>query len=408
MLPPKPPNAAPSESESRALTKLLVDQQRAVAFIKELRKQHDEEHQRLSSKVTLLKETLDSLEILNEKGSKLRSDSIPLLDASSKELLRLTAKRDFLQPLFAGTAAFFDGLSALRKAINLLKLTLKTTLGQLENFLTKVAPEFYSTDMLFTQTTDAISSFSTTAGIIQQSIALKQNGVLHPLRRLPVELLVQIFDCCADEEAQSWIDGSGRVLQTPKVLTRISGVCSRWRSIARSHPGLWSRLLAPRYTNYWKYTRQDRQRTGADHFRHTLPLCQGAKLDLTIPTWYTFPPDIDIKVLELERLNLLDANGASLPIFPSPKQLWLGQPIMNGSIGEGNSTLVGLQHIENYQFKHLPQVHESNKHCDTFGVVWATRYPPYRYSSTLLTTTYYFRCEECMYFQHAVCRSVGN
>ena len=331
MLPPKPPNAAPSESESRALTKLLVDQQRAVAFIKGLRKQHDSEHRRLSCKVTMLKETLDSLEILNEKGSKLRSDSIPLLDASSKELLRLTAKRDFLQTLFAGTATFFDGLSALRDAIDMLKSTLETTLCQLENFLTRVAPEFYSTEMLFTQTTDAITSFSSTASIIQKSIALKQNGVLHPLRGLPVELLVQIFDRCADEEAQSWIEASGSVPRTPRVLTRISGVCSRWRSIARSHPGLWRRLIAPNYPTNWRY-RRTFSGTGADHFRHTLQLCQGAKLDLTIPTRYTFPPDIDVKVLELGRLNLLDANEARLLSFPSPKHLWLSQPAMKEAL----------------------------------------------------------------------------
>jgi hypothetical protein len=327
------PNAPPSESESRELTKLLEDQKRAVALIEGLRKQHDAGHQRLSYKATMLKETLDSLKILNENGSKLRSDSIPLLDVSSKELLHLAAKRDFLQPLFAGTAAFFDGFSALSDAIDLLKSTLETTLGQLERFLTRVAPELYSTEMLCAQTADAITSFSSMASIAQQSIALKQNGVLHPLRRMPEELFVQIFDCCADEEAQSWLEDSRGIPQTPKVLTRIAGVCSRWRIIAHSHPRLWRRLLAP---NCVRTVCSDTLRgiffrttvTGADLFCHALQLCQGAKLDLTIPTRHIFPTDIDMKVLELERLNLLDANEALLPIFPSPKHLWLGLPAM--------------------------------------------------------------------------------
>ena len=336
MWPPKRPNAAPSESESRALTELLEEQQRALAFIEGLRKQRDAEHQRLSLKATMLKETLDSLEILNEKGSKLRSDSIPLLDATSKELLSLRAKKDFLQPLFAGTATFFDRFSALSEAIDLLKSTLETSLGQLENLFTGVAREFYSTEMLCAQSADAITSFSNTSSIVQQSIALKRNGVLHPLRRLPEELLVEIFDCCTDEEAQSFLECSGSVLQTPKMLTRIAGVCSRWRSIAHSHPRLWRHLLAPSsvttswYDDWYGDYRQNTTEKGTDHFRHAAQLSQGAKVDLTIPTQFKFPPDIDIKVLQLGHLNLLNANETWPPIFPSPKHLWLGQPNTNG------------------------------------------------------------------------------
>ena len=332
MWPPKRPNAAPSESESRALTDLLEQQQGTVAFIEGLRKQCDTEHQRLSLKATILKETLDSLKILNEKGSKLRSDGIPLLDASSKELLGLRAKRDFLHPLFTDATTLLDGFSALSDAIDLLKSTLEISLGQLENFFPVVAREFYSTEMLCTQTADAITSFSSMASIAQQSIAFKQNGVLHPLRRLPGELLVQIFDCCADEEAQTWIDCSGCVPQTPEVLTRIAGVCSRWRSIASSHPELWRRLLAPKlvttsaYDGPYGRSRQCITERGTNQFRHAHQLCQGAKVDLTIPTQFKFPPDIAIKVLELGHLNLLNANETWPPVFPSPKHLWLGQP----------------------------------------------------------------------------------
>ena len=339
MLPPKQPNAAPSESESRALTNLLKEQQRAVAFIEGLRKQRDLEHLQLSGKAAVLKGTLDSLESLNEKGSRLRIDSIPLLDAFSKELLGLRSKRAFLQPLFAETTTLLDGFSKLSDAIDLFKSTLETSIIQLENFFAGVAREFYSTEILCAQTTDAITSFSSMAVIAQKSVALMQNGALHLLGRLPEELLVEIFDCCADEEAESWIECSGSVPQTPKVLTRIAGVCSRWRSIAHSHPGLWRRLLGPKSIVTWQYNIWGQHlyppvttETGADQFRHALQLRQGAKLELTIPTQFKLPPDIDIKVLELERLNLLNANETWPPMFPSPKHLWLGQPTTNGAL----------------------------------------------------------------------------
>jgi hypothetical protein len=329
-----PPNAPPSESESRELTELLEDEKRAVAFIEGLRKQHDAGHQRLSYKATMLKETLDSLKILREMGPTLQLDSIPLLDASSKELLRLTAKRDFLEPLFAGAATLLDGFSALSDAIDLLKSTLEISLGQLENFFTGAARELHSTEMLCAQTSSTINSFSSMVSMAQESIALKQSGVLHPLRRLPEELLVEIFDYCADEEAQSWIENPGRVPRSPKVLTRMAGVCSRWRSIAHSHPRLWRRLLAPKSVITPRSDSLDKLSyrttvTGTDLFCHALQLCQGAKLDLTIPTQFKIPPDIDIKLLELERLNLLNANETWPPIFSSPKHLWLGRRFTN-------------------------------------------------------------------------------
>jgi hypothetical protein len=346
MLPPEHPNAAPSESESRALTNLLGDQQRVVAFIEDVRKKHDAEHQRLSRKAAMLKETLDSLESLNEKGSKLRLGRTSLLDASSKELLRLMAKRDFLEPLFAGAATVLDGFSVLSDVIDLLKSTLETSFGQLENFLTEVARELYSTKMLCAQTSSTVNSFSGMVSMAQESISLKQSGVLHPLRRLPEELLVEIFDYCADEEAQSWIEHPGRAPRSPKVLTRMAGVCSRWRSIAHSHPRLWRRLLAPKSVTNSRSddsdstdqettgsgTDQETTGSGTNHFRHALQLRQGAKVDLTIPTQFKFPPDIDIKLLELERLNLLNAKETWPPIFSSPKHLWLGQPTMNRAL----------------------------------------------------------------------------
>ena len=327
MWPPKLPNTAPSDPESRALIELLEEQQRIVALIEGLRKQRDEERQRLSSKATMLKESLNSLENLNEKGSKLRSDAIPLLDAFSKEVLGLREKRDFLQPLFPNATTLLDGFSTLSYAIDLLKSILEISVGQL---FAGVARELYSTEMLCAQTADAITSYSSMTSTAQESIAFKQNGILHPLRRLPEELLVQIFDCCADEEAQEWLESPGSVPRGPKVLTRIAGVCNRWRSVAHSQPRLWRRLLAPSTTD--SSCSCCRIEKGTNHFRHAIRLCQGPELDLTIPVRFKSPPDIDINVFELGHLNLLNANETWPPTFPSPKRLWLGQPTTNRAL----------------------------------------------------------------------------
>jgi hypothetical protein len=59
--------------------------------------------------------------------------------------LALEAKRDFLHPLFPETATFLSSFSAVNDAINLIKSTLETSLGQLQSLFTIVAQEFYST-----------------------------------------------------------------------------------------------------------------------------------------------------------------------------------------------------------------------------------------------------------------------
>jgi hypothetical protein len=333
MWPPKQPNAIPSESESRALMKLLEQQQSIISFIEKFQMESDAERQRLSYNIMILQETLNSMENLKNLGSAIRSDSISSLEAFSKECLTLEAKRDFLHTVFPETTTFLSSFSAVNEAINLLKSTLETSFGQLQSFFTIVAQEFYSTEMLCAQTSATVTSFSGMVNDAQKDISLKQNGVLHPLRKLPEEILVQIFNWCADEEAQEWLK-FGSVLRNPKVPTRIAGVCRRWRGIALNHIRLWCRVLAPEtatgtYLDYRSNPCFGNVQKGINHFCHALPLCQGGNIELTIPPGVTFPKDIDVKTLKLERLNLLNAWQKWPPVFPSPKHLWLGQPATN-------------------------------------------------------------------------------
>jgi hypothetical protein len=172
--------------------------------------------------------------------------------------------------------------------------------------------------------------------VARENISFKQNGVLHPLRKLPEETLVQIFNWCADEEAQEWLQ-FGSVLRNHRVLTRIAGVCRRWRGVALSHTRLWCRILAPRtvtktwYDEYDEYSSR-RIEKGINRFRHALALCQEGTIELTIPTGVKFPTDIDVATLKVERLNLLNASEIWPPVYPSPKHLWLGQPTMNAAL----------------------------------------------------------------------------
>jgi hypothetical protein len=307
--------------------KLIEQQESLVLSIEKLRMENDAKHQRLSCKGTMLKETLKHMEDLNGLGRSVKPECFHWLNALSKALMDVETKRDFLHPLFDGTTATLDSFSAVNDAVNVLKSTIETAFGQLPNFFAMVARESYSTDMLCAQITDTITSFSSMTSIARHSITSKQNGVFHPLRRLPEEILLQIFERCADEEAQEWFEYTWSVAPNPKSPTRMAGVCQRWRSIALSCPRLWRRVLAPAYVTRKKYSSR-----GIDHFRRALQLAKRVNLELTIPALFKSPPDVDITTLEAQRLAILDASQTWPPAFPSPKHLWLGRPPTNGAL----------------------------------------------------------------------------
>ena len=59
--------------------------------------------------------------------------------------------------------------------------------------------------------------------------------ILSPVRRLPDDLLNEIFYHCSPSQRNPAMVGS----EAPLLLTR---VCSKWRSLAMSSPRLWSEL----------------------------------------------------------------------------------------------------------------------------------------------------------------------
>ncbi|KAJ7312512.1 hypothetical protein DFH08DRAFT_943647 [Mycena albidolilacea] len=67
----------------------------------------------------------------------------------------------------------------------------------------------------------------------------RNRGILSPLRRMPPELLREIFSWALPSNAEALDVGRFDIGQAPWLLTQIS---SRWRAIALSTPSLWSRI----------------------------------------------------------------------------------------------------------------------------------------------------------------------
>ncbi|KAJ7189106.1 hypothetical protein C8R46DRAFT_1056623, partial [Mycena filopes] len=72
-------------------------------------------------------------------------------------------------------------------------------------------------------------------------------SVFSPVRRLPTELLAEIFGLCAPSSACSldWSDSPTRELNrvARKYLLDLSRVCSRWHEVAMNTPKLWSTVV---------------------------------------------------------------------------------------------------------------------------------------------------------------------
>ena len=72
--------------------------------------------------------------------------------------------------------------------------------------------------------------------------AASARSLLSPIRRLPLELLVDIFSyCCADSVIMNHSLGTaGAVVSIDVPTITLGQVCRSWQSIISSNPSLWS------------------------------------------------------------------------------------------------------------------------------------------------------------------------
>ncbi|KAJ7230267.1 hypothetical protein GGX14DRAFT_582649 [Mycena pura] len=68
----------------------------------------------------------------------------------------------------------------------------------------------------------------------------RNHAILSPLRRIPPEVLVEVFLCSLPPEYVDYNRGRYDIKESPWVLTH---VCSRWRTVALSTSSLWSRIV---------------------------------------------------------------------------------------------------------------------------------------------------------------------
>ncbi|KAJ7467779.1 hypothetical protein B0H11DRAFT_1664285, partial [Mycena galericulata] len=91
---------------------------------------------------------------------------------------------------------------------------------------------------------DEISSLRAQLELLEKERAslfsyhMQNKGIVSPLRRMPPEVLGEIFSWTLPSPVETW--SCSRFDESPWVLTHI---CSRWRAISIALPSLWSQVI---------------------------------------------------------------------------------------------------------------------------------------------------------------------
>ena len=316
MVPLKRQNHVPGEAECLALYEVIAQEEAIIETIRKLQTEHEAKRLVLAEKAVILRRTLDSTEILRDVGSQLCTHFMPLLAQLQTQLAVQEDDRIALTTYLPSTPDFMHRWGALKDVISTLDAALERRVIRTQERITSIAQQLYDTESLRDQMSSSISSFSSMIDSARESINAKKLGVLHPIRRLPVEILLQIFEDCVNDEADEYHRHPPRILDVnPTMALRLASVCSRWRDVMIGTPYLWRHLRAP--TGLGSHgTRR--------HFQNHLDRCRSGEIELAIPIAGTLPVNLDPDTITVQRLNVgLPSTMNVWPISASPVHLWL-------------------------------------------------------------------------------------
>jgi len=310
-------NRIPEESECLALHKVIAQEGVVIDTIRKLQREHEAEHQLLAEKAIILQRNLDSTEILREVGSQLSTHVMPLLVQLETQLAVQEDDKSILATHLPSTPDFLHSWGVIKDGIIALDASLKWQLRRTQERITSVTQQLYSTESLRDQMSSTISSFSSMIDHAQESIKAKKRGILHPIRRLPVEILLHIFEDCVNDEINECHRNPPSIFGVvPTMALRLASVCSKWRDIVLGMPYLWRHLRGP--------TRSRRSTGARNHLQNYLDRCRGGEIELTIPVGGKLPDGLASETITVRRLNLAeDIEEEKWLILPSPVHLWL-------------------------------------------------------------------------------------
>jgi len=327
------PNRAPNSKDLSSLNWFIHQEQELIAVFRKLEIASQRERERMADKYATLQRTITSTHALRDASSQVQPINDSFIDRLTTELTAQESDIATLSECLPSTSTFLRGWETVKNAAIALQVALVEQLDSIDQHATAVEEELEITKELSGHMSHSIGVFSTSMNKVQNDIVARSKGFLHPIRRLPAEILQQIFEECVDAEAAEWFLDPTRPPSLLKSATRIAGTCRSWRTIAQQTPRMWNRLRAPIQVESYRRKKQIIYKSvGQEAFCRSLRLCGSTPLEMTVPKNVSTLENPGFTSLEIDRLNFYDIYDSSFnpfhswrrPSFPSPRHLWVG------------------------------------------------------------------------------------
>ena len=239
-------NRAPLEEETNALQEAIKRDKSIVGYLKY---QYDEQKSALEANERMTSAFRHSTEGITslQQATKQLLQSIEHLHTTFISILP-SQQHPEVASRIPGTDQFVVdwqvALDCLSNVPEIMEQRLSATTGRVHANQMELAAH----DSLRAQATQAVDRMGAIVCDLNHSIEYKRLGVLHPIRRVPCEILKEIFEYAVDQEHAEWMDRElcqrFRVYP-PSVAFHISATSRHWREIATRTPKLWRYIYAP-------------------------------------------------------------------------------------------------------------------------------------------------------------------
>jgi len=319
-------NLPPNDVQLSAINELIRQQKYFLSTMEPIKKKNEADHARLSESAIVLQSTMQSTETLREISIQMSAQITDWVKRLDKEVSAQELNQTLLSSLIPSTTDFIEGWKTVQKAANAFSSVLKDRMNDIHNRIRSVIEELDNAETLRDDTAHTLTELSTMIEKSQSIIKFKHQGVLHPLRRLPLQLVLQIFEECVGDE----IDELRRQMvltapSLPRMPITLAAVCRTWRRTVLRSPRLWSYIRLPVYKpihdgcgdNSWTHT-------GSDHSINFATRARGVAIELTLPGYAPTVAE-ELTKMNIHRLNIANANDAWPPPsnIPSPAHLWM-------------------------------------------------------------------------------------
>ena len=319
-------NLPPNENQLLAINDLIKQQQSIIKKTRTMKEKNERIHQCLEDEAVALVRTLSSTKRLQHISLQMPSQTTEWIKQAT-EIFAQTIDEG-VSSLLPTTNAFIESWREVEKSAFAFSSALQKYLPTIDDHVRSIAEQLCDTRTRRDETAHAITTLSTIIEASHNEISAKKQGILHPLRRLPVEILLQIFEECVEDEKIRLRQLLPTTPGLPRIVLVLASVSRRWRLIITQAPRLWSCIRIPAGTSAGPFRyRHAAYYTGRDHFNNFLSNSQWSALELTVPR-QNMP--VDCRTMNVNRLNLADVGDPRVLLsdMPSPLYLWMGYTSM--------------------------------------------------------------------------------